>query len=136
MNPKGTQFATAEGKEIEVDNKYKELGVFQVRIWDTHTGKELRRLPQESEVYDLIYSPDGDFLAIKLTKKVLVYQTSDWAIAKEIDLKRGKQYFYFGKVAFGIDNRVVVMGVTNFITIEDLNGKNSRQLRDRGELCG
>jgi WD40 repeat protein len=137
-SPTGLIFATAEGaKNFETNET---LGVPQVRIWNSQTGKEIQRISQASPVHDVAFSRDGQFLAVKLTRKVLVYQTQDWTQIQHFDLVSDQEKRIFnlvgGKLAFGIDNRLLVMGQSHAIRIWSLDGKEQRILRHKKEYPG
>ncbi len=129
VSPDGSVFATAEGA-ISFETQ-EPLGTFQIRIWDSRTGKVLQKLTQKEVVHDLAFSRDGQYLAAKMTRRIVINQTGDWLQVKEYVLEG--RVLHGGKVVFAKGNRIVVMGQSNAIRIWSLDDKEQRVLHHSDE---
>ncbi len=125
MTSDGMQFATAEGDYNDEDQI--PLGNYQVRVWDGHSGTELHRIDQAGVVHDLAFSLDRRFLAVKMSRRVIVYRTDNWQPVKEFTLEG--TVLYGGQLDFAAGNRIVVGGQTNLTHIWSLDGKEHRLIR-------
>jgi WD40 repeat protein/DNA-binding SARP family transcriptional activator len=85
-------------------------GASAARAWDTSTGEELWRIAHDRTVNEVVFSPDGEYVA-----------TADWwGIAKIVDrsgrvvqVLGGPGDFNFSDVAFSSDGRLVATAEFN-----------------------
>ncbi|HRF99141.1 MAG TPA: WD40 repeat domain-containing protein, partial [Aggregatilineales bacterium] len=70
------------------DGQFIATGGVDLALWDAQTGEQLHDFPIDADIYDLAYSPDGQFLVAPLSRdeNIAIYdaQTGD-----VIDLMRG-----------------------------------------------
>jgi len=57
-----------------------ETGKDQTKIFEAQSGKEMitiQRMPDEGGVYDAVYSPDGQFIALNTLSKTTIYEANN-----------------------------------------------------------
>jgi WD40 repeat protein len=62
-----------------------------VRVWDAHTGRELRRLPDSGPVTSLAFSPEGRSLLVARMKPGAQFQGAGDGTLTQWDLVEGRQ---------------------------------------------
>jgi WD40 repeat protein len=87
-SPDGSQLAQVSNRMVwDAGHDWRSAGVVEITLWEAETGRRLNTISWPSQVHDVAWSPDGNYLAIAGTQTA-VWRTSDWRIVEMPTFRR------------------------------------------------